>query len=102
MNAMKSDMNKERWVNEAMASLEGIARAQPGNDLLERIAAGIQAPKTVRIISLHPQQWAAAAILLLSLNIGSAVYFAGHNNKTASANSNPLAIEIQSGSTYNY
>lgn len=99
---MENDINKEKWINEALGSLEDMSRAQPRADLYEQITARLKQPKAVKVMALHAKQW-AAAVLLLALNIGSVVYFADrHGNKTGTIASNPFAVEIQSESTYNY
>jgi hypothetical protein len=100
---MNSKITKAQWVDEVMSSLEGISKAQPGDDLFERITSKLDRSATVKVIRLHPKQWAAAAVLLLALNISSVVYFESHQSKRgATMGSNPFAAEIQSESTYNY
>jgi hypothetical protein len=100
---MKADINKEQWINEVMNSLEGITPAQPDDGLFERITEKLRKPQTTKIMNPYPAQWAAAAILLLALNIGSVVYFASrHHQNTAASAANPLSAEILSESTYNY
>ena len=100
---MKNKITKEQWVDEVMSSLEGISAAQPSDDLFERITSNLSRSATVKVMRLYPKQWAAAAVLLLALNIGSVVYFESHQSKSGTPmTSNPFAAEIQSESTYNY
>jgi hypothetical protein len=99
---MKNDKEKEKWVDEMMGSLEGLVPATPSADLFEKVMAQLNHPQTTKVIPLYPKQWAAAAILLLALNIGSVVYFNSERRHTRAAAPNPFAAEIQSESTYNY
>ena len=99
---MANNMQKEEWIDAVMNSTEGMARANPQMDLFEKITFKLN-NQAVRIISIPMKQWAAAAILLLALNIGSVVYFAKQNKKTGVANTDSgLAAEMQLESTYNY
>lgn len=99
---MESNM-KEKWIDDVMGSLEGMSKAQPREDLYEGIMTRLSGPN-IRTRPLLPKQWAAAAILLLALNVGSVVYFSERQHKTGakSTDTNPFAMEIQSESTYNY
>ena len=100
---MNNKITKEQWVNEVMGSLDGISKARPSDYLFERITSNLSRSATVKVMRLYPKQWAAAAVLLLGLNIGSVVYFESHQSKRGVAMaSNPFAAEIQSESTYNY
>ena len=100
---MANNMHKEEWIDAVMKSTHGMSRAQPPTDLFEKITSKLNGRETVKIISMPVKQWAAAAILLLALNIGSVVYFTSQNNKSRVSNTtNSLAAELQLGSTYNY
>jgi len=99
---MKNKLNKEGWINEVLDSTGGMARATPPAHLYHKITTGLrlEAPKS-RTIAIHTKQWAAAAILLLALNVGSILYFTAHNSTGHTGDASPLT-EIQQVSTYNY
>ena len=97
-------MNKEQWVNKVMESTGGIRPAMPPGDLYEKINRRITYPdNAARTITLPVKRWAAAAILFLTINIGSCIYAMEQNRtKTIATASSTLAKEIQASSTYNY
>ena len=104
---MKKNTNideKEKWINEVMNSTTDMQPALPPIDLYEKITLRLNKPEKVRTIALPVKQWAAAAILLLTINIGSIIYSMEHNKKTLKTNttSSPIAIEMQLESIYNY
>jgi hypothetical protein len=100
---MTNNTNKEKWIDEVMNSTQGMSRADPDNDLLDKITSKLNSPNAVKTTPLPVTQWAAAAILLIALNVGSVIYFTNHNKTMATAtNNNPFATEIPSVSTYNY
>ena len=64
---MKSD--KDKWVNEVLGSLEGSKRAVPPPDLFARINQKIARPEA-KIVPIGSYRLAAAAaVLLLVLNV---------------------------------
>ena len=98
-------MNKEKWINAVMDSTRGIQPALPPADLYNRIATRINSPKEHQplTISFPTKKWAAAAVLLLALNIGSVFYYIGESKKaTTSTRTTTLSEDIQPESTYNY
>jgi hypothetical protein len=100
---MEHNINKEKWVNEAMQSTQGITRAAPAAGMAERAISklnGTQATNTARV---PLTQWAAAAVILLALNLGSVIHFAAGKNKAGQAGTiNTFAAEVPAVSTYNY
>jgi len=102
---MDNNIEKEKWIDEVFSSTQGMLRAQPGEGMFQKINARLNEPREVKTVPLPLKQWAAAAILLLALNVGSVIYYAGQNTKDTGSNAvaaNPVATEIQSESTYNY
>ncbi len=104
---MKNDinkyLNKNEWIDQVINSTKGIQPAQPPTDAFERILIKINNPAKPRTVTFPVNKWAAAAILLLALNISSAVYAIEQNRKKTFANkTSPIAAEIQLESTYNY
>lgn len=101
---MENSADKQRWIEDVMQSANGISRAQPHADLYERITAKINTPGAGKTVALPVARWVAAAILLLALNIGSALHFsAQHRNNTTHNNMpNPFAAAMQTETTYNY
>ncbi len=96
-------MNNEKWVNDVMNSTTGVQRAVPPDGLYEKISLSISNPKKTTIIPFPVKHWAAAAMFLLAVNIGSAIYAIGQGRKSQHmVVTNPIAAEIQLQSTYNY
>ncbi len=61
--------DKEKWINDVFDSMKGSQRAKPNPDLFAKIEHQIDAPEA-KVISMH--QWrmvAAAAVILLVLNV---------------------------------
>ncbi len=100
---MKHNTNKEKWIDEVLGSTHGISRAQPGTGLYEQVQARLRNPRQINSTPFPVKQWVAAAILLLALNVGSVVYLTGTNKKASiTSTENPLAVEMQSLTSYNY
>lgn len=101
MNVMNHNANKERWIEEVLGSTQGASRAQPAAGLYERVAAGLHTHPATAAVPVR--QWAAAAVILLGLNIGSVIWFTKQNNQvTVADTSNPLSTELNTASVYNY
>jgi len=100
---MANNMHKEEWINKVLSSTDDMHRANLRTDLFDNIMQGINRPEAVKTIPLAVKQWAAAAIILLALNIGSVVYVTGSKQQaTHNSENNPIVAEMQSESTYNY
>jgi len=100
---MEQNNKKEQWIAEVLNSTEGMDKAQPGVDLFEKVMRNLDKPQGSRTVRLPVKQWAAAAVLLIALNVGSVIYFTQRNAGTERTDTaNPLAAEILPGSTYNY
>jgi hypothetical protein len=96
-----NNSNKDIWIDKVLSSTQGMERAQPQSELYEQVLARLSRPQPV-VRPLHPIRWAAAAILLLAVNIASVIYFSGNASKTTVTAESPLAAEIQLQTTYNY
>ena len=60
---------KDKWVDSIFSSMEGSQKAKPHPDLLTKIEKGLDEQNTV-VASLFPRSYAAAAaILILVVNI---------------------------------
>lgn len=100
---MPETMDKERWIDGVLNSTEGMRKAEPEANFYQQVLQKINRPATVKGVTMPLKQWAAAAILLLALNISSIVYFMDHGRKAGNmGGGNPLAAEMQLGTTYNY
>lgn len=98
---MANNTDKEKWINDALDSTRGMHRAGPKAGLYDRVMAVDTTRSLVKVIPFPVKQWAAAAILLLALNIGSVVYY--NQRKTATRNNqNPFAAALQMETTYDY
>jgi hypothetical protein len=97
---MDTGMQREKWIDEVLNSTEEMHRAMPPDDLYDKFISRLKEPDQVRPISFPLKQWAAAAVLLLALNIGSVVYFVGRDRQNNSVN--PIAAALEMNSTYNY
>jgi len=103
MKVMENNTNKEKWIDDVLGSVQGISMAQPRTGLYEQVVMKLSNPQKTRKIPLPIKQLAAAAMLLLALNVGSVIYFMTQNKKTAvTASEHSMAMEIQSVITYNY
>lgn len=99
---MDTNANKQRWIDEVMDSTDGMSRAQPHADLQERINERLSAPFTRNAVAIPVTRWVAAAILILGVNVGSAMYFSKQHREHTPEMSNPFAAEMSASSTYNY
>ncbi len=97
---MTNNTGKEKWIDDVLNSVQGMSRIHP-QGVYDNAMANLGKPRTVT----HPfpvMRWAAAAILLLALNIGSAIYYKSNVRVSSNTSSeNPLALQFQS-SSYNY
>ncbi len=95
-------MNKEKWINEALDSTAGMQRAAAPAGLFTGITNRIGS--SIDTSPVSAKRWIAAAILLLAVNLGSALYaVASRAEKTGNtASSSTPFSEIQAGTTYNY
>lgn len=83
---------KEKWVNEVLGSLEGSQRAKPSADLFAKIEKEIARPEG-RVISMNQLRVAAAAaILLLALN----VFLLNQYSRSQQGNSTEWVTEVDS------
>lgn len=60
----------EQWTNQVFASIEGMKRAGPSDDLFEKINTKIPKSAQVKIFPMSKLLWAAAAAcIIVTLNI---------------------------------
>lgn len=86
---------KEKWMEEVFHSMKGSQRAKPSPELFARIEDQIAASKG-KIIPLH--QWryaAAAAALVLFINVTALLYY---NQYAGAANVEVAAVDAYSES----
>ena len=101
-NQSITDAIKSEWINEVINSTSGMAKVSSAPGLHDRIFLKINEP-AANFMQLPVKRWVAAAIILMALNIGSVIYYSSRNSApTENNNSNPLAAELSSVSTYNY
>src|SRR5262249_34122743 len=103
---MDKHTNSEQWVNEVMDSLNGIRKMPPSPGMYEKVMLGInsQAHKGKQIIAL-PARIAAAAILLLVINVASLIHFSRKEHTHMQAQQNvyqAMNEDISSLSEDNY
>lgn len=94
------NQDREQWINEALNSTQGMAKAKPGDGLYAHVMDRI-GNREDKYLFVPVRQWAVAALLLLALNIGTVVYYT-LQNKRAARTASPLATEMQLETTYNY
>jgi hypothetical protein len=99
---MANNIDKERWIEDVMNSTAGMNRAQPDHDLYEKVSAKLRNQPANTVRSIAVRQWAAAAVILLALNIGSVAYIKHQSKLRDNNTSNPIAMQMQLESTYNY
>ncbi|MFZ4414212.1 MAG: hypothetical protein ACOYOV_14105 [Bacteroidales bacterium] len=76
----------EQWANEVFGSIEGMKRASPSIDVLEKINAKLQKTVQAKMIPLRKLAWAAAAAcIMITLNIYSFTSVVGGENHTIAA-----------------
>jgi len=100
---MEPNTKRNQWIEEVISSTTGMKKAQPATDLYQKILSDLDKPYNTKVVRVPVKQWAAAAILLLAVNISSAIYFTTRESAPEKTNTtNPIAVEMQSASTYNY
>jgi|GEM_PF-2926807 len=63
-------MNKEAWVNEVIASTNGMKKAIPNQKLFSKIVQKLPNEKKVKIVSFKYLRWVAvAACLFVGVNV---------------------------------
>lgn len=95
------DNNKEQWIEDVLASTQGVARATAPAGLYDKVLAGLNTPKTVTGVILPLKQWVAAAVILVAVNIASIVYFSAQSRRR-NLGSDSLSAQVQLEQTYNY
>lgn len=73
---------KDKWIEEVMGSLEGMQRVPARADMYDSVMNRIRTGKGGKTYSLLPRIAAAAAVLLLAVNVAS-VFHATHKRNTA-------------------
>ncbi len=102
--SMENNGAKDAWIESVMNSTEGIQHAHPSTHLYDKINKKLN-KKDAKIVKLPLVKWAAAALLLLMINIGTIFYYTTRNksmNVAEQNQSNPFAAELQMNNTYNY
>lgn len=99
---MADNNHKEQWIDKVLNSTSGMQRAEPYGGLYARVMMRADLTGRPTIISFPVKKWAAAAVILLALNIGTMAYFqlrqkTHQNNPVAS-----LSGYIENTSVYNY
>ena len=96
---MKSDTNKDIWVEDVMDSLSGLQRIPAVPDMYGRVLSRINGTTNNKSYSLFPRI-AAAAVLLLAINIASVIH-ATHYNKSDKGSGKDAAYQVVSESISN-
>ncbi len=100
---MQDNKGKEQWISDIMNSTAGMHKASPEAGFYERVKEGLGRSLNTTVMNIPVKQWAAAAAVLLALNIGSIIYSASRDRSAGNTNTgNPLAAEMQLETTYNY
>lgn len=102
--SMENNEAKHAWIESVLNSTEGIQHAQPSPGLYDQIYKKLN-KKKAKIVKLPVVKWAAAAMLLLMINIGTIIYYTNRNksrNIAEQVNQNPFTTELQMNNSYNY
>jgi DUF917 family protein len=99
---MNTNDRKEQWINEVLDSTGGMQKANAAPRLYERVIANINPATKSHNITISLKQWAAAATILLALNLGSVIYFARQKSNAPVNAVSQLAGEMQTETIYNY
>ena len=75
---------KDKWIDEVMSSLDGLQRVPAPAGLYDGVMSRVRSGNGNKIHSLLPRIAAAAAILLLAVNVAS-VFHATHKSKPVSS-----------------
>jgi len=96
--------NRKEWIDQVMASTQGMQRAVPPDGLYDKVTAQLNNPAKANTMPFPAVKWAAAAAILLVVNIGSVMYASSgtYGSKQNTRSANPIATELQTESTYNY
>jgi hypothetical protein len=73
---------KDKWIDEVMGSLDGMQRVPAPSGMYDGVMARIRAGRGSKTYSLLPRIAAAAAVLLLAVNVAS-VFHATSRGRTA-------------------
>jgi hypothetical protein len=101
---MENDTSKELWIDDVMDSVKGMKRATAQKDLYAQVMERNAVAAAGATTKFPLKAWGAAAILLLAVNISSAIYATTKKRNAAATKQtgNQIALEIQSESIYNY
>ena len=101
---MENNTPKEDWISEIMNSAGSISRAQPAVGHYGRVMERVANSGAPAVHSLPVIKWAAAAVLLVALNLASVYYYTSSKQKSVASvgNENPIAASLEVSSTYNY
>ena len=102
---MKQEQHKEQWINEVMASVEGMERPDANPFLYEKIKYRMEQGSNVRhsFNRTSVVGWAAAVVMLLAINGVSIVNKISREKHTLHTEAyNAIAPEMQTQTIYNY
>ena len=100
---MDHNTKREKWIDEVLESTIGMVPAQPDSGLHERVMRKIDASKTNTTSAIPLRGWAAAAVLLLAINMLSVIrYTKRSGDKAPATGTNAIAFQVQSAPSYNY
>lgn len=94
-NAVNMKEDKDKWIEEALGSLEGMHRAKPAADLFARIETQVSQAKIRTMPAFQWRPAVAAAILLLVLNIFAIRLYTQRTLSVASESGTEIAYETQ-------
>lgn len=97
---MTNNTGKEQWIEEVLRGADNIARPQPRLNVYDGVMQRLAHPSDTTY-TFPVKRWVVAAVLLLALNVTSVLHYR-ENSTAAEHQENPLAMQIQSSSTYNY
>jgi hypothetical protein len=95
------EQNKERWIEDVLQSAGKIGRAAAPGGLEEKVFVRLREGNRPVEVSLPIGRWAAAAVLLIVLNVGSIMY-ASSRQAPADKVQDPLTSDLVSGNQYSY
>lgn len=97
------NINKEKWIDEVLNSTHGRQAVPIPDGFYEQVVTRLGQPLPPPVAKWPVLKWAAAALLLLGINVATILYSNHQAGKTAlTTNANPLFQEFQTESTYNY
>lgn len=85
-------VDKDKWIEDAMASINGIERAHTTTTVYESVMQRVQSAKVITMSPRLTMRAAACILMLISVNVYVCMQYSGHKNGTSYSNINEKAV----------